>query len=154
MFFQFFLKGEKNGGDRQPPVQLQARHPGEKFVQRHENEWPLARTKWTNFYLDPTARSLVREPIKSTGSITYDGLGEGVTFMSAPLDKAAEITGPSALKLWVASATTDADIFAVLRVFDPKGREVVFQGALDPHTPVGQGGVGAPPRQLGPQPSR
>jgi len=147
-FFDYFLKGMKNGWDRQPRVVLQVRHPGEKFVQRHENEWPLARTKWTNFYLDPTARSLVREPIKSTGSITYDGLGEGVTFMSAPLDKATEITGPSALKLWVSSATTDADIFAVLRVFDPKGKEVVFQGALDPHTPIGQGWLRASHRKL------
>jgi hypothetical protein len=147
-FFDYFLKGVKNGWDKQPRVVLQVRHPGEKFVQRHEDEWPLARTKWTNFYLDPTARSLVREAIKSTGSITYDGLGEGVTFMSAPLDKATEITGPSALKLWASSATTDADIFAVLRVFDPKGGEVVFQGALDPHTPIGQGWLRASNRKL------
>jgi len=147
-FFDFFLKGYRNGWDRQPRVTLQVRHPGEKFVQRHEKEWPLKRTKWTKFYLEPTARSLVRVPAKSTGSITYDGLGEGVTFMSAPLDKATEITGPSALKLWVSSATADADIFAVLRVFDPKGKEVVFQGALDPHTPVAQGWLRASNRKL------
>jgi hypothetical protein len=147
-FFDYFLKGVKNGWEKQPRVLLWVRHPGEKFVQRHENEWPLARTQWTNFYLDPTAHSLVREPIKSTGSITYDGLGDGVTFMSAPLDKATEITGPSALKLWVSSSTTDADIFAVLRVFDPKGKEVVFQGALDPHTPIGQGWLRASHRKL------
>jgi len=150
-FFDYFLKGKQNGWDRQPRVSLQVRHPGEKFVERHENEWPLARTKWTNFYLDPTARSLVREPTKSTGSITYDGLGEGVTFMSAPLDKETEITGPSALKLWVASATADADIFAVLRVFDPQGKEVVFQGALDPHTPIAQGWLRASQRKLDPK---
>jgi len=147
-FFDYFLKGKKNGWDRQPRVTLQVRHPGEKFVQRHEKEWPLKRTKWTKFHLDPTARSLVRVPAKSTGSITYDGLGEGVTFMSAPLDKATEITGPSALKLWVSSATADADIFAVLRVFDPQGKEVVFQGALDPHTPIAQGWLRASNRKL------
>jgi predicted acyl esterase len=153
-FFDYFLKGKKNGWDRQPRVTLQVRHPGEKFVQRHEKEWPLKRTKWTKFYLDPTARSIVRVPAKSTGSITYDGLGEGVTFMSAPLDKATEITGPSALKLWVSSATVDADIFAVLRVFDPRGKEVVFQGALDPHTPIAQGWLRASNRKLDPKLSR
>ena len=153
-FFDYFLKGKKNGWDRQPRVTLQVRHPGEKFVQRHEKEWPLKRTKWTKFYLDPTARSLVRVPAKSTGSITYDGLGEGVTFMSAPLDKTTEITGPSALKLWVSSATADADIFAVLRVFDPRGKEVVFQGALDPHTPIAQGWLRASNRKLDPKLSR
>ncbi len=51
-FFGHFLKGENTGWDSQPAVQLQVRHPGEKFVQRHENEWPLARTQWTKFYLD------------------------------------------------------------------------------------------------------
>ena len=59
-----------------------------------------------------------------------------------------EITGPSALKLFLSSSTTDADVFAVLRVFDPKGEEVVFQGALDPHTPIGQGWLRASHRKL------
>ena len=31
-FFDHFLKGEKNGWQRQPRVLLQVRHPGEKFV--------------------------------------------------------------------------------------------------------------------------
>jgi len=153
-FFDYFLKGKKNGWDRQPRVTLQVRHPGEKFVQRHEQEWPLERTKWTKFYLDPASRSLERKPQRSAGTIAYDGLGDGVTFSSAPLDKATEITGPSALKLWVSSATADADIFAVLRVFDPKGKEVVFQGALDPHTPIAQGWLRASNRKLDPKLSR
>ncbi len=153
-FFDYFLKGKKNGWDRQPRVTLQVRHPGEKFVERHEKEWPLKRTKWTKFYLDPAARSLGAKPPKSAGTVTYDGLGDGVTFSSAPLAKATELTGPSALKLWVSSATADADIFAVLRVFDPRGKEVVFQGALDPHTPIAQGWLRASNRKLDPKLSR
>ncbi|MBI3915871.1 MAG: CocE/NonD family hydrolase [Betaproteobacteria bacterium] len=147
-FFDYFLKGIRNGWDKQPRVQLQVRHPGEKFVLRHENEWPIARTQWTKFYLDPVARSLKLEPPTSDRSMTYDGLGEGVTFTSAPMDKETEITGPSALKLWVSSSTSDADLFIVLRVFAPDGKEVVFQGALDPHTPVGQGWLRASHRKL------
>jgi len=42
----------------------------------------------------------------------------------------------------------DADVFAVVRVFDPQGREVVFQGALDPHTPIAQGWLRASHRKL------
>ena len=49
-FFDYFLKGEKNGWERQPKVQLQVRHV-DRFVERHENEWPIARTQWTKFYL-------------------------------------------------------------------------------------------------------
>jgi len=52
-FFARFLKGEGAGWAEQPPVQLQVRHPGEKFVERHENEWPLARTQWTKQYIHP-----------------------------------------------------------------------------------------------------
>ena len=62
-----------------------------------------------------------------------------------------EITGPMALKLFISSASKDADVFAVFRVFDPKGVEVVFQGALDPHTPIGQGWLRASHRKLEPK---
>jgi uncharacterized protein len=48
----------------------------------------------------------------------------------------------------VSSSTKDADIFAVLRVFSPDLKEVVFQGAIDPHAPVGQGWLRASHRQL------
>lgn len=74
--------------------------------------------------------------------------GEGLTFSTSPLAVETEITGPSALKLFISSSTSDADIFAVLRVFDPDCREVVFQGALDPHTPIGQGWLRASQRKL------
>ncbi len=40
-FFGYFLKGEKNGWNKQPRVQLNVRHPDEKFVIRHEDDWPL-----------------------------------------------------------------------------------------------------------------
>jgi uncharacterized protein len=36
----------------------------------------------------------------------------------------------------------------VLRVFSPDFKEVVFQGAIDPHTPVGQGWLRVSHRQL------
>jgi len=68
--------------------------------------------------------------------------------MSEPLAEAMEITGPSAVKLWVSSTTSDADLFIVLRVYAPHGKEVVFQGAIDPHTPIGQGWLRASHRKL------
>ena len=43
-FFNYFLKGEENGWDKQPPVLLHVRHVDGTFVDRYENEWPLART--------------------------------------------------------------------------------------------------------------
>ncbi len=70
--------------------------------------------------------------------------------MTPPLELETEITGPAAVKLFVSSSTTDADLFVVLRVFAPDGSEVVFQGALDPHTPIGQGWLRASHRKLDP----
>ena len=148
-FFGYFLKNEKNGWDRQPRVLLNIRHPGEKFVPRHENEWPLARTKWTKFYLKRDL-SLSEDAKSGDGTVTYDPTGNGVTF-SMIAKQPTEITGPSALKLFVSSATEDADLFVVLRIFDPAGREALFQGALDPKTPVGQGWLRASHRKLDPK---
>ena len=147
-FFDHFLKGADNGWGKQPRVLLNVRHPGEKFVLRAENEWPLARAKWTRFHLDPHGMGLSASPVSRGKSITYEATGDGVTFSMPPLERETEITGPAALKLFVSSSTADADIFAVLRVFDASGKEVVFQGALDPHTPVGQGWLRASQRKL------
>jgi predicted acyl esterase len=147
-FFDHFLKGADNGWDRQPRVLLNVRHPGERFVPRRENEWPLARTKWTHFHLDPRELRLGKAPVSVESKLAYDAMGEGLTFSTAPLEREMEITGPSALRLFLSSSTADADIFAVLRVFDPKGKEVVFQGALDPHTPIAQGWLRASHRKL------
>ncbi len=149
-FFDHFLHGKKNGWAQQPKVLLNIRHPGEKFVQRAENQWPLKTTRWTRLYLQPDAATLSTTPPTRAGKISYQGFSEGVTFMLPPQPKDMEITGPSAVKLFLSSSTTDADVFAVLRVFTPDLKEVVFQGALDPHTPIGQGWLRASHRKLDP----
>src|SRR3954468_18240271 len=152
-FFDHFLKGKANGWDKQSPVLLNVRSPGERFVLRSEQEWPLARTKWTPYYLDPKGMQLTREAPGEAGALTYDPMGDGLTFSTPPLRGELEITGPSALKVRISSATADADLFVVLRVFDPTGKEVLFQGALDPKTPVGQGWLRASHRKLDPKKS-
>jgi predicted acyl esterase len=53
-------------------------------------------------------------------------------------------------QLFISSTTLDADLFLVLQVFAPDGKEVVFHGALDPHTPVAQGWLRASHRKLDP----
>jgi uncharacterized protein len=146
-FFDHFLKGTHNSWNDQPRVLLQVRHL-DRFVARQENEWPLARTRWTKLYLDPIEHSLKRAAATRQASISFNALGDGVTFLTAPLPQETEITGPSAAKLFVSSSTADADLFLVLRVFSPDLDEVVFQGALDPHTPVAQGWLRASHRKL------
>ncbi|MBS7543279.1 CocE/NonD family hydrolase [Ancylobacter oerskovii] len=153
-FFDHFLKGEDNGWDREPPVLLQVRHPGERFVPRKEGEWPIARTQWSAFHLDPDGLRLSPHPPTASGTVRFEAMGEGVTFLSGPLAEETELTGPSALRLAVSSSTGDCDIFAVLRVFAADMKEVVFQGAIDPHTPVAQGWLRASHRKVDPVLSR
>jgi predicted acyl esterase len=149
-FFGHFLKGEDTGWDRQPRVALNIRWPGEVFELRTETEWPLARTRWTKFYLQPDGKGLSREEPKAEAALAYDTTGDGLTFSTPPLDKDTEITGPVAAKLWVSSETADADLFLALRVFDPAGKEVTFIGANDPRTPIGLGWLRASHRKLDP----
>jgi predicted acyl esterase len=148
-FFAHFLKGEANGWERQPRVQLNVRHV-DRFEIRHEDEWPLKRTQWTRYYLDPHGMKLTTVAPSVASTLAYATMGDGLTFMSEPLRESLEITGPSSLKLRVASKTRDADLFVVLRVFRPDGREVLFQGALDPLTPIGQGWLRASQRKQDP----
>lgn len=154
-FFGHFLKGEATGWDTQPRVQIQVRRIGKTgFPVRFEHEWPLARTQWTKLHLNPAAMSLEAAPTGEASRLDYAALGEGPTFLSAPLETEMEITGPIAARLVLSSQTQDADVFLVLQVYDPEGREVTFYGALDPHTPIGQGWLRASHRKLDPEKSR
>ncbi len=148
-FFGHFLKGEDTGWDCQPRVQLQVRRPGEDFRVRGEQDWPLARTAWTRFYLDPHRRELGRSPVAGP-PLGYDVAGDGLTFFLPPAERELEITGPVAARLLVASDTSDADLFLVLRLFAPDGKEVLFLGSNDPGVPIGMGWLRASQRKLDP----
>ncbi|MGC1533941.1 MAG: CocE/NonD family hydrolase [Bradyrhizobium sp.] len=146
-FFDFHLKGEANGWDDQPKVQLQVRHV-DKFVERHEADWPLPSTRWTRFHLDPRNQSLSLQPPPEGSEISFSADGDGLTFMSQPFSEETEITGPLAANLRISSSTEDADLFLVFRVFTADLREIIFLGAIDPHTPVAQGWLRASHRKL------
>ncbi len=146
-FFDHFLKGEDNGFDSTPRVQLNIRRPGEAFEWRGEHEWPLARTRWTELHLHPDL-SLSIEEARRTASLEFEGLGEGLHFTTEPFTEETEITGPLALKVFVSSSTTDADLFVILQLFDPDGNEVTFEGSTDPNTPVANGWLRASHRAL------
>jgi predicted acyl esterase len=65
-----------------------------------------------------------------------------------------EITGPMAAKLHVSSTTKDADLFLIVRVFDPAGKELTFMGSTDPNTPIANGWLRASHRRLDPARSK
>jgi len=148
-FFGYFLLGEENGWLDQPRVHMQVRRPNQRnFTWRDEHEWPLARTVWTKYYFDSESTQLIETPPKNTSTISYRGFSDGTTFLTPPLEKETEITGPIAVRLFVSSETEDADIFIVVRVFTPDLREIVFPGHIDPNTPIAQGWLRASHREI------
>ena len=156
-WFDRFLKGIDNGVDQEPPVRLAIRrstNPAD-FTWRSENEWPIARTQYTKFYLDaanggtlshtePAAASTAH--YKSGPLITIANLPPeqvvaalfgagadttGVTFTSAPFDQETEVTGELALYLQLASTLKDTDIHAMVSIVHANGKEeVVTRGWL------------------------
>jgi uncharacterized protein len=149
-FFSHFLKGEDTGWSKLPRVLLNIRHPNEMFMLRGEAEWPLKRTQWTKYFLQPDGLALAPQPPAGAATLAYDTTGDGLTFSTPPLGESLEITGPVAAKLFLSSATTDADVFVVLRLFDPTGKEATFIGSNDARVPVGLGWLRASQRKLDP----
>ncbi len=148
-FFKHFLAGEDNGWDREPPVQLAIRHADGTAEMRTEQEWPLACTAWTPFHLDAADGSLGDVPPRGAGRASFEAMGEGLSFSTAPFAQDTEFTGPAVLRLWVSSSTTDADLFVVLRVFDPDGQEMSYVGAHE-RVPMAMGWLRASHRKLDP----
>ncbi len=180
-FFDHWLKGSDTGVMREPPVKLLIRKGGHgNYEWREEKEWPLARTRWTKFYLEPRASgrggaaegALVTDAPKKAGSLSYSASGMtkagvasaswtstvlagalpqlGVSFETEPLGADTEVTGPVTLVLWVASTTEDMDIFATLRNLDPDGRDVFEQGQQGQSVPVAKGWLRASHRRQDP----
>ena len=149
-FFDYYLKGQNNGWNREPRVWINLRRPFTNEVElRKEKEWPLKGTKWTKLYLDAGGKGKVSwTPPKAKRSKTFRALTRGITWMSPPLNQETEITGPMAAKLYVSSSTRDCDLFVTLQAFSPKGREVYFQGTVDPKTPLAQGWLRVSHRKL------
>jgi uncharacterized protein len=152
-FFDHFLKGKDNGWDKQPPLILTIRDP-RGLVRRDENEWPIARTEWTRYYVHAEDGTLSVDAPAASSKAAYDALGDGITLRSAPFDADTEFTGPVAAKLFVSTSTTDMDLFLTLRLFDPDSTEVTFVGANDPRAPVSQGWLRASHRKTDRERSR
>lgn len=152
-FFDHFLKGVNNGWEKEPRVAVQVRRPdGANW--RYASEWPLPGTQWEHYYLD-AARGTMSPALETAAPAqkSYSGLGEGLTFNTAPFTEETEFTGPIGVRLWVSSSTADMDIFAALRLIDPQGRDVTFMGNSDPNVPLDLGYLRVSRRAIDPEKS-
>lgn len=137
-FFDHYLKGIANGWDQREPVMLHVRHT-DHFEYREESEWPIARTNWSRWYLDAQGQTVSERTLSEEASVTFDAMGTGVEFSTPAFEGETEITGPLSVRLWVETSAADADFFLTLRLYDPQGTEVPFEGASEAAVPITQG---------------
>jgi predicted acyl esterase len=134
-WYDYWLKGIDTGIMDEPPIKL--------FVMginkwKFENEWPLARTNWTKYYLHP-AGGLSTERVKDitkTDTFTQpapylDPTVYCLRYSTGPLAVDTEITGPIALYLDATIDIDDTNWMADLVDVDPEGnRQLISVGYL------------------------
>jgi predicted acyl esterase len=126
VFFDHFLKGTSDEVLSWPQVRIEVRERTGVGRMRDESEWPLARTKYTPFYLDGAQSVLVGAQPAAAAESRYDAT-TGHAVFEHRFDADTEITGHSRLKLWVSTTEgDDMDLFVILRKLDADGREVPF----------------------------
>jgi predicted acyl esterase len=159
-FLDHFLRDLDTGITREPRVRLAIRRGGDEYCWRYEDEWPIARTRWTELYLDATHMSLTPSAATLSARVSFDADPKQPTadtrarFALAPFEHETEITGPIKLKLWISSNAPDADLFAIVRKLDAKGDEVRFPGQSSPAIAAAYGWLRASHRKLDPARSR
>jgi predicted acyl esterase len=132
-WYDHWLKGLDSGVLEGAPIKLWIE--GED-VWREEQEWPLARTQWTAFYLGGSpGNGMLTDTPPDDGEQTLDYnpasdrwvYGEPRwVYRTEPLERPTEVTGPIQLNLTMASSAEDTDWVVMLFDEAPDGskREV------------------------------
>jgi putative CocE/NonD family hydrolase len=131
VFFDRFLKGVPTEIDRWPKVRLEIRERCYVGASRGENEWPLARTRYTKLHLDASHGSLRAEPVAVAGQCRYEALcglpdADHATF-DIHFAEPTELTGHMKLRLYMsAEGADDMDVFVGVQKLDPQNTLVPF----------------------------
>jgi uncharacterized protein len=124
-FFDRYLRGRNIPAP--PPVRLEVRESRDVICGvREETSWPLDRTEWRPLYL--TAAGLASAPPAAAGQLSFAARRQGACWeWTVPAD--TELTGPMALRLWVAvHGADDVALFAGVEKW--RGRRYLpFEGS-------------------------
>jgi len=117
-WYDYWLKGIDTGIMSEPPIKIYVMGANRW---RFENEWPLARTEWTKYYLNQWERlstepelyseepnSFVQQPPYVTSEIN------SVKYQTQPLTQDIEVTGPIAFYLYASIDQEDTNFYATL----------------------------------------
>jgi uncharacterized protein len=146
-FFDYWLKGIPNGIMNQPPVRMTVRLGGGGYYWQDENEWPIARTVYTRYYLEAAHSSFKGDDHRnhflkisktvpaeeSSGTYSAEvnvgknpGWAHGISFITEPMSENLVLAGYLKLGLWISSTSTDMDIVASIRIMDEDGSEIPY----------------------------
>lgn len=139
-YMDYWLKGANNEIMDRAPVEVMMRGGGGSYYWLRENEWPLARTDYSQLELGILAdENTLGQTPSEDGSITYAADGkEGVVFSTGPLEQDIALAGHVRLKIWAESTSKDMAINTALRALDENGEEVIF--SIERSTPTAFGG--------------
>ncbi|KXX75396.1 Cocaine esterase [Madurella mycetomatis] len=168
-FLDAFLKGDDRMGwteaGKVAPVNLvirrgdagynDAQKEKEMFPRREELEWPLARTRYTKFFLTPdlglTTDKEAASKAASPRKLSYRALGtikehQCLRFATLPFDVETEITGHIVAHLNVSISPdrggptpSDIDLFVTLRHLGADGSEIFYTGTAGDPVPLTKG---------------
>ena len=125
-WYDHWLKGNDTGIMDEPPIRILVQGTN---AWREEREWPLARTRWTRFYLHANAGLSGDAPGWNERPDRFDnavglqpgGKVPGLEFRTDPLPADTELTGPMALVLYASIDTPDTSWYVELHDMAPDG---------------------------------
>jgi putative CocE/NonD family hydrolase len=156
-FFDHFLKGVDSPLKDWPRVRLEVRERYYQGRMQSEQEWPLARTRYTSLYLDAQSHSLQLEPLIAESRCRYrsDDAAENPdqAVFNYRFDKTTDLIGHMKLRLWAAAEDAeDMDIFIATQKIDRQGKVVPFAfWAHFENGPIALGWIRASHRELDPE---
>lgn len=124
-FFDRYLKSIENRWGKTPRVRVSVLDPGgSDVVDRPENEFPLAQTRYERLFLDASSGRLLLEPASRESSVCYQADdGKGMATFVIGFDREVELIGHVNLRLWVeARGGNDIDLFIRTQKLNKKGR--------------------------------
>ena len=130
-FFNRFLKGIDNHVKDWPRVTIEIREKYYIGNSRTENEWPLARTRYTKLFLNAGNGKIGKTPPKKKSQVRYEVNDIQDKTQNAKFEfefkERTELTGHMKLKLWVqADGSDDMDLFVAIEKIDRAGYLVLF----------------------------
>lgn len=174
-FLDAFLKGDDRVGwsikGKVPMVDIALRKGDvgfndakaeKQYPRRQEEEWPIARTVYTNFYLTPAKGLSIIKPTEK-GKLGYRALGtmekpQMLQFTTPAFELETEITGHVVAHLNVSltpdttgPTPTDIDLFLTIRHISPQGKEVFYTGTAGDPVPLTKGWLRASMRKTNPE---